>query len=162
MELRLISRTEARGAQRHDLLTALVATLLLVSIPISTALGALLLAAVNERRADLIDKKNRGRITAALEAAEIARARPEIARLIGRMTMSEVVERLARALPADARLHALSRERDGGLVMEVDVIDPDGLRPALASDPLFAGLREIGQQSAAGNGLRVTLRTEGP
>lgn len=145
---------------RGSLVTAAGAAGLLLSIPLSTAIGARLLAEANERQSEIIARAAASRVAAAREAAAIERARPEAARLLGRRTVSELVERFARALPPDARIHALSREESGAIVAEIEIMDPDLLRPALASDPLLKSLRAIGQRGVPDGGIRVSMRSE--
>lgn len=145
---------------RACLITVAVAAGLLLSIPLSTAIGAHLLAEANERRSEALAQEAASRLAAARQAVKIERARPEVGRLLGRRTISELIERLARALPPAAHVHALSRGEDGALVAEIEIVDPDLLRPALASDPLLDSLRPIGQRGVPDGGIRVMLRSE--
>lgn len=143
-----------------SVVTVAVTAALLLSIPLSTAIGARLLAAANERQSKAIARNAAARLAVVWEAAEIERGRPEVARLLGRRTISELLERFARALPPDARIHMLSREDDGAVVTEIDIFDPDLLRPALASDPQLRSLSAIGQRSVPDGQVRVSLRSE--
>ena len=56
------------------------------------------------------------------------------------------LDRLARALPDDARLVSAARGSDGRLLVEISASDPDQLRGALRRDLLLAALRESGQR----------------
>jgi hypothetical protein len=69
------------------------------------------------------------------------------------------LERLARALPDDARLVAVARDAGGQLQVEISASDPDVLRGALRRDPLLAGLRESGQRRTPDARVVVTLRS---
>jgi len=131
----------------------------LLLIPALAGLGASWLAARDTATSATLAQRAAPLIA---EARRADAARPRAAALLREPTVSEIVERLARALPADARLHALAREPDGALVAEIDVIDPDALRPALSADALLATLDEVAQQSVADRGIRVTLRAGRP
>ncbi len=67
------------------------------------------------------------------------------------------MDRLAAAIPADARVARMSRAADGSVELEITAPDPDLLRAALRRDPALAGLRETGQRRA-GAMIAVTLR----
>ena len=91
-------------------------------------------------------------------AADAAATRSIAAPLLIRPTVSGLAERLARALPPDARLRQLAVEADGTIGMQIDSDDPDALRAALRGEPLLGSLRMTGQEPAD-NGVRVTLRS---
>lgn len=67
------------------------------------------------------------------------------------------LDRLAAAMPADARIARMSRAGDGAMEIEIAAPDPDLLRAALRRDPALAGFRETGQRRA-GAMIAVTLR----
>ena len=71
------------------------------------------------------------------------------------------LDRLARALPDDARLVSVARESNGQLQIDISASDPDLLRGALRRDPLFITLRESGQRRTPDARVVVTLRTRG-
>lgn len=148
-----------KRAGRSPLVTMLVALLLLATIPLSTAVGAHVLAAAIDRANAGIAAEGDPRLAAEARAAEMARARPVIGRLLEQRPISEIVARLAAVLPTGARIHTLSRDADGNVTVAVDLIDPDALRPALARDPLLATFRQIAQGKADTNGVRLSLRS---
>ncbi len=132
----------------------LVTGALLASIPVSVALAAWSLTLVTHLRSERLARDLAPRI-----AAETAlRARAAIAPLMAGPTIGALALRLATVLPDEAGLHAMARGADGVLTIEIDTPDPDRLRPALAADPLLAGLDEVGQAPTDDGAIRVTLR----
>lgn len=67
------------------------------------------------------------------------------------------LDRLAVAIPADARVARIGKATDGAMEIEITAPDPDLLRAALRRDPALAGFRETGQRRA-GAMIAVTLR----
>lgn len=67
------------------------------------------------------------------------------------------LDRLAAAIPADARVARMARAADGAIEIEITASDPDLLRTALRRDPALTGFRETGQRRA-GAMIAVTLR----
>jgi len=67
------------------------------------------------------------------------------------------MDRLAAAIPAEARVARIGKAADGTLEIEITAPDPDLLRAALRRDPALAGFRETGQRRA-GAMIAVTLR----
>jgi hypothetical protein len=67
------------------------------------------------------------------------------------------LDRLAAAIPADARVARMARAADGAIEIEITAPDPDLLRTALRRDPALTGFRETGQRRA-GAMIAVTLR----
>lgn len=94
-------------------------------------------------------------------AAEQARARTVLSRLLERPTMGATLELLAGALPPDARVTRVGRDAAGQLRVEIDTPDPDALRAALRHVPALAALRETGQQRGDA-GMRVILSETSP
>lgn len=67
------------------------------------------------------------------------------------------LDRVAAAIPAEARVARMAKTADGALELEISTPDPDLLRGALRGDPALAGFRETGQRRA-GAMIAVTLR----
>lgn len=67
------------------------------------------------------------------------------------------LDRVAAAIPGDARVARMGKAADGSMEIEVTAPDPDVLRAALRRDPALAGFRETGQRRA-GAMIAVTLR----
>ena len=97
-----------------------------------------------------------------------ARLAPEAARRTGwetlrdavrQPTMSATLERLAHALPDDARLVSAARGADGRVAVEIATGDPDQLRAALRRDPKLSGMQERGQRRSRDARVIVTLRS---
>lgn len=65
------------------------------------------------------------------------------------------LDKVARALPADARLSRMTKAADGAFEMEITAPDPDLVRGALRRDPAFAGFRETDQRRA---GAMILIR----
>lgn len=75
--------------------------------------------------------------------------------------LTATLERLARALPEDARLVSAARTTDGRVEIEVSAADPDQLRGALRRDAALAAMRETGQRRTQDARVVVTLRSRG-
>ncbi|WP_423602259.1 hypothetical protein [Sphingomonas sp. MS122] len=67
------------------------------------------------------------------------------------------LDRVAAAIPAEARVARMAKAADGALELEISTPDPDLLRGALRGDPALAGFRETGQRRA-GAMIAVMLR----
>lgn len=68
-----------------------------------------------------------------------------------------LLNQVAAAIPADARVARMLRTADGAMEIEITAPDPDLLRAALRRDPVLADFRETGQRRA-GAMIAVTLR----
>ncbi len=104
----------------------------------------------------------------ALESQLRSRTAPELARseaaavlrdAVRQPALAATLDRLARALPDDARLVSAARGADGHVQVEISASDPDLLRGALRRDPLLAAMRESGQRRTPDARVVVTLRT---
>lgn len=67
------------------------------------------------------------------------------------------LDRVAAAIPVDARVARMTKAADGALELEISTPDPDLLRGALRRNPALTGFRETGQRRA-GAMIAVTLR----
>ncbi len=125
------------------------------------ALGPLLTivgAGVIERNA----QAEAARLTVQAEPRLQAEAREREARAALRGAVRDAgaavwMDRLAAAIPADARVARMNRAADGAMEIEITAPDPDLLRAALRRDPALAGFRETGQRRA-GAMIAVILR----
>lgn len=89
-----------------------------------------------------------------------ARAREARAALRGAVRDAGIavwLDRLAAAIPADARVARMGKAADGAIEIEITAPDPDLLRAAMRRDPALAGFRETGQRRA-GAMIAVKLR----
>ncbi|WP_447724131.1 hypothetical protein [Sphingomonas koreensis] len=122
--------------------------------PLLTIVGAGLL----ERRA----QAESARLTAQAAPRLKAEARERDARAALRGAVRDAgaavwIDRLAVAIPGDARVARMAKAADGVIEIEITAPDPDLLRAALRRDPALAGFRETGQRRA-GAMIAVTLR----
>jgi hypothetical protein len=150
--------TTKQSDRRQTRAILIIIACLVGSIPLTIAIGAWVLHLTEERRSDALRRTLEPRLPLERAAESIERARPSFARLVERATLSDVVERLARSLPAEAKVHAMGRDQAGILTIEIDTADPDLLRPAIERDPVLRDLDEVGQTRSGDHGLRVTLR----
>lgn len=142
--------------ERSDRRVVAVVAVLLAAGPLATLAGAgLLERQIRAETAALAPKVTPLR---ARTAATMA-TRERLAEVLQRPTAGAVIERLAAALPGEARMLRAVVAAEGALEIEVLAPDPDVLRAALRREPLLAGLREVGQARTDG-ALRVTLRAE--
>lgn len=68
-----------------------------------------------------------------------------------------LLDHVAAAIPADARVARMRKAADGTMEIEITAPDPDLLRAAMRRDPVLAAFRETGQRRA-GAMIAVTLR----
>lgn len=122
--------------------------------PLATIVGAGMLRASTEREAEALSEQGRRRFEAEARDRE---ARAMFRDTVRRPPVSVVLDRMARVVPRDARLTAISYADNGELRIEILALDPDPLRMALRRDPMFAKLRET-EQRRAGAGTIVLLR----
>lgn len=158
---RMAQRFAAQGQQAEPRPPAPVDWRLAAALAALIALGPLATivgAAAIERGA----RAEAARLTAQAAPRLKAEAREQAARgaLRGAARDAGVavwLDRVAAAIPADARVARMAREADGALELEISTPDPDLLRGALRRDPALAGFRETGQQRA-GAMIAVRLR----
>lgn len=122
--------------------------------PLTTILGAGLL----ERGA----RAEAARLRAQAAPRLATEARAEAARDALRSAARDAgipawLDRVAAAIPADARVARMARAADGAMELDISTPDPDLLRGALRRDRALAGFRETGQRRA-GAMILVTLR----
>lgn len=158
---RMAQRFAARGARmprpafgpvNWRLAAALTAIIALG--PLATIVGA----GVLERSA----RVEAARLTAQAAPRSKAQARERAAREALRSAARDAgvavwLDRVAAAIPADARVARMAKASDGAIELEITAPDPDLLRGALRRDPALAGFREAGQRRA-GAMIAVTLR----
>lgn len=138
--------------------TLVSAGLILATIPASTALGAWGLTALSRWQLHRLEASEAPALARYAKVAAVEQVRPRAEAAMQAPAISQLVARLAAALPADAGLAGLSLDERGGLVVEVETPDPDRLRPALAADPLLGRLEEVGQTMTDEGTMRVTLK----
>jgi len=68
-----------------------------------------------------------------------------------------LLNHVAAAIPADARVARMRKAADGAMEIEITAPDPDLLRAAMRRDPALAAFRETGQRRA-GAMIAVTMR----
>lgn len=122
--------------------------------PLATIVGAGLI----ERGARAEAARLAARVAPRLKAEARVRAARDVLRDAARDAGVAVwLDRLAAAIPGDARVTRMSKAADGSMEIEVTAPDPDVLRTALRRNPALAGFRETGQRRA-GAMIAVTLR----
>ncbi|KRB88238.1 MULTISPECIES: hypothetical protein [unclassified Sphingomonas] len=133
------------------------AALLLATVPFTTAIGAWGLVGLDRWQAARIAKRQAPAIAASVRVAAVERARDDVEAVMAVPSMSGLAGRLRALLPEEAGLVAMALAENGALTVEVETPDPDRLRTALAADPLFGALREIGQTRTEGATIDVIL-----
>ncbi|WP_066656408.1 MULTISPECIES: hypothetical protein [unclassified Sphingomonas] len=150
------TRTRPKLAFVPDIRLALALAGLVALGPLLTIVGAKGLRAGVEAENKVLEAQLRTR-TAPQAARDAAAA--ELRDAVRRPALVATLERLARALPDDARLVSAERDASGALKAEIATNDPDLLRGALRVDPLLAALREVGQRRTPDARVVVMLRT---
>ncbi|WP_422057437.1 hypothetical protein [Sphingomonas sp.] len=157
-----LARRAARAARTWpelavpDMRLALALAGLVALGPLLTIVGAQMLRAGVE--ADSRELAHQLRARNAPQAARAAAA--AVLRDATRQPpFAATLDRLARALPDDARLVSAARDPGGRMLVEISASDPDVLREALRRDALLASLRESGQRRTQDARVVVTLRT---
>ncbi len=138
--------------------TLIAVALILATVPITTALGAWSLTALNRWQANRVATAQAPAIAAYARVAAVESVRPRATAIMVAPTITAMVARLRAALPEEAGLAGLSRDEGGALTIEVETPDPDRLRSALAADPLLATLRNSGQTMTDGGTIMVILQ----
>ncbi len=133
----------------------LIAAWLLLSIPVSVAIGSWLQVAMATAESDRLQARYRREADGPMLSMA---ARDDLARALSKPTIGNVVVRLAATLPADASVYAIGDDDQRGLRIEIDTSDPDRLREALKVDPMIGRLREIGQVRTEQGMIRITLQ----
>lgn len=122
--------------------------------PLATITGAGLL----ERGAQAETAQLTARAAPRLKAEARARdARATLRDAVRDAGVAVWLDRVAAAIPEDARVARMGKTADGAMEIEITAPDPDLLRTALRRDPALAGFRETGQRRA-GAMIAVTLR----
>lgn len=159
-----VARRAARAGRSRptlavpDIRLALALAGVLALGPLLTIVGAHALRAGVE--ADNRALESKLRTDTAPQAARDAAA-ASLRDAVRQPALAATLDRLARALPDDARLVSAGRDPDGRIQAEISVSDPDLLRGALRRDPLLATMRERGQRRTQDARVVVTLRTRG-
>lgn len=149
----------ARSAPRAcDVRIAMALTGAIALGPLLTIVGATLLRAEIETESRALDARLRARLAPESARADAAAVLRDAVRY---PAMTVTLDRLAGALPGEARIVSVARDARGGLMFEISTTDPDALRSVLRDQPAFAGVRETGQRRTPDARLVVTLRSAG-
>jgi hypothetical protein len=138
------------AAARATLAALLIALVLILTIPLTTLIGAKLLAYRQQTAIRAVEQAGGGALVAKREAATGRLLAEQLRPAIERPTIGAVIGQLSTALPEGAHLASVSRDANGRLVVEVEAIDPDPVRAALAS----LGLKATGQRPVTDRGIR--------
>jgi hypothetical protein len=129
-------------------------TALIALGPLATIVGAGLIEGRAQAEAARLTAQAAPRLKAEAQARDARAALRGAVRDAGAAVW---MDRLAVAIPADARIARMDKAADGAIEIEITAPDPDLLRAALRRDPALAGFRETGQRRA-GAMIAVTLR----
>lgn len=122
--------------------------------PLATITGA----AIIERGARAEAERLTAQAAPRLKAETSARAARAVLREAVRQPGAAILlNHVAAAIPADARVARMRKAADGAMEIEITAPDPDLLRAALRRNPALASFRETGQRRA-GAMIAVTLR----
>lgn len=122
--------------------------------PLATIMGAGVLARSARGEAAAVQAQIAPRLAARRAARD---ARDGLRRLVQVPPAAVWIDRMAAALPADARIARIARGPDGAIELDVTTPDPDAARRALRRARDLAGFREVGQRRA-GAVMLVTYR----
>lgn len=122
--------------------------------PLLTIVGAAVIERGARTEAAHLTAQATPRLQAEARAQAARAALREAARYPG---VAILLNQVAAAIPADARVARMGKAADGAMEIEITAPDPDLLRAALRRDPALAGFRETGQRRA-GAMIAVTLR----
>lgn len=136
----------------------MISICLVASIPVSIAVGAWSMTFVARQDAQKLAQAAALNIDARREAILAEEARPVTSRLLAAPSISDLIQRLSATLPAGDTVADAARDAHGILTIDIETIDPDELRRALARDAKLAKLRETGQSATDRGTMRVTLR----
>ncbi|WP_414900867.1 hypothetical protein ACMT1E_13450 [Sphingomonas flavalba] len=127
-------------AARRTVIALLAALGLILTIPLTTAFVAGVLAASERRAIAAVDN-------GAAQRAEVQRALAERLRpALARPPLSALAADAIRAMPAGAAIHAIRRDDSGLVTIEIDAADPDRVS--------LPGFRRTGQWPVTDRGIR--------
>lgn len=133
---------------------ALALAALIALGPLATITGAALI----ERRARAEAAQLTAQAAPRLKAEAGAQtARAALREAVRQPGVAILLNHVAAAIPADARVARMRKAADGTMEIEITAPDPDLLRAAMRRDPALAAFRETGQRRA-GAMIAVTMR----
>ena len=130
----------ASALARRTVIALFAAMALILTIPLTTALGAKLLGAKERHAIAALGTGTTGQTEAQRALAE--RLRPALAR----PTVSALAAKVVAVLPAGATLQATRRDDSGLVTIEIDAADPDRVA--------VPGYRKTGQWPVTDRGIR--------
>lgn len=154
MAQRFTARAPRPEGGRVDWRLAAGLTALIALGPLVTTMGAGMLERSAQAEANALTVQAAPRLKAEAQARD---ARTTLRGAVRDAGVAVWLDRLAAAIPADARVARMGKAADGAIEIEITAPDPDLLRAAMRRDPALAGFREIGQRRA-GAMIAVTLR----
>ena len=134
-------RSGASALARRTVSALLIAMLLILTIPVTTSIGARWLTAEERRRIAALGA------TPATDAEDTDRIRA----LLDRPSLSGIVAETSARLAGGSTVHAISRDRAGRIVIEIDSADPEAARAAI---PPGLRLAAAGQSAVTDRGMR--------
>lgn len=138
-----LANRPAVSAVRRDWIVAGALALLIAAGPLLTIIAGSVAAGGVRAEVARLQEQAAPRAAAAKAAAQ---DRAALVTLLKRPSLGVAVEALARALPADAVLIRLERNRQGLIEADIAAPDPDRLRAAIRAEPALARLRDVGQR----------------
>ncbi len=137
----------------------IVAALLIVSIPLTTTLGATLLRASAESRIGVLEKSATPRLRDEAQARRSEELRRGLRPLVGRPSVTATLEDLATRLPMSDHVVSVRQSGDRILDLTVEAADAEAVEAALKDSPLLPHLAVADVTPAAGGRFNVALRT---
>ena len=129
----------ANGGRR----TLLFAGALLAAIPPAIIIAASILIATNDRASERLEEAVRPKIEAETRARHAEQLRAALAPVQARSPVSSLLDNLAGRLPTSAWVRSIGERPDGTVEFEIDALEPETVRAALADDPLLLDLQEV-------------------
>jgi len=123
--------------------TMLFAGGLLAATPFAIIIAASVLIATNDRASERLEEAVRPKGEAENRARHAERLRAALAPVYARPAVGSLLDNLAGRLPTTAWVRSISERPDGAVEFEIDALEPEAVRAALADDPLLPDLQEV-------------------
>jgi len=136
-----------------------IAALLILTIPLTTALGAMGLEATVQGRIAALQREAGPRLRAEAKARQSEGLRHALRPLFAHPSASATIEELAARLPMTDHVKSIEQAGNGILQFTLESADPEGAQAALAKSPLLPNVAVSDILPAQGGRLAATYRT---
>jgi hypothetical protein len=137
----------------------IVSVALLVSVPLTTLVGAILFSWSLERKSELLSSSIAPRLERERAWQRGEHARQALAGVSAHAAVSPVLEDVARLLPKSGFVQSIARSADRSLLVSVTTPEPKQAAEALRASTALPGLDLVDESAANGAAMTITFRT---